>query len=334
MKLEARQLARFLADPGPCRLVLLHGEDSGLVRARAETLIRAVAGRPDDPFLVTTLDRPEHSRLAEEASALSLVGGRRVVRVRDAGEALAPVLSAALDRPGEALIVVEAEALPPRSKLRALAEQRVEAAAIACYPEEGRGLEASLREMLRARAVEVEPEALAWLAENLGADQSATRGEAEKLALYVGAGGTVSLADAQACVGDAASLSLDDALYAATAGDAARADRALARALEEGAASVSIIRAAAAHLARLAQLRAAAPGEGDAVRLARPPIFARRQPAMRTALAVWTPAMLDRARQQAWAAEILCKQTGARDAAICGWLVLGMALMARAARGR
>ena len=53
MKLDARRLAGFLRDPGACRIVLLHGEDVGLIRERAEALTRAVAGGLDDPFRVS-----------------------------------------------------------------------------------------------------------------------------------------------------------------------------------------------------------------------------------------------------------------------------------------
>ena len=50
-----------------------------------------------------------------------------------------------------------------------------------------------------------------------------------------GPGGRVDLEAAMACVGDLAGLSLDDALFAATEGDVATADRALELAMAEGA---------------------------------------------------------------------------------------------------
>ena len=43
-KVDARRIAAVLADPGPARLVLIFGEDGGLVRERGEALSRAVAG--------------------------------------------------------------------------------------------------------------------------------------------------------------------------------------------------------------------------------------------------------------------------------------------------
>ncbi len=55
MKLDARSVPGFLRDPGACRVVLLFGDDAGLIRERAEALVRVVAGTLDDPFRVAEL---------------------------------------------------------------------------------------------------------------------------------------------------------------------------------------------------------------------------------------------------------------------------------------
>src|ERR1700677_2113417 len=52
MKLAPARVDAFLRDPGPCRVVLLYGDDAGMIRERAVTLVRTVAGSLDDPFLV------------------------------------------------------------------------------------------------------------------------------------------------------------------------------------------------------------------------------------------------------------------------------------------
>ena len=87
MKLAPQRVAAFLRDPGPCRVVLLHGEDHGMIRDRAAALVRAVAGSLDDPFLVAELGREDIVRLADEAASLALTGGRRVVRLRETTDA-------------------------------------------------------------------------------------------------------------------------------------------------------------------------------------------------------------------------------------------------------
>ena len=116
MKLDARRIPAFLRDPGPARIVLLHGEDEGLIRQRADALTQAVIGGRDDPFRVAWLAREDHARLAEEASAIAMLGGRRVVRVRDAADALAGPLEQARPAPGDSLVVLRRPARCRRAR--------------------------------------------------------------------------------------------------------------------------------------------------------------------------------------------------------------------------
>lgn len=335
MKLDARRLPEFLRDPGACRVVLMHGEDVGLIRERAGALVRAVAGSLDDPFRVVELDRDQLSTLRDAAMSLSLTGGRCVVRVREAAESAADGVKAILSGPSAALVVLEALSLPPRSKLRALIEGSAEAAAIACYPEEGKSLTDTIRSVLGGLGARVDPDARDWLAGQLGADRALTRQELEKLALYAGAGGTIDLPAAMACVGDLAGLSLDDALFAATEGDVAMTDRALELAIAEGAAPVSILRSALFHLQRLHRARLEAEagmGTQEAARSARPPVFFRRMPAFLRALDTWSSTALARAIASVTEAEAACKRTGAPDLAICRGAILTLGRRAAAAR--
>ena len=335
MRPDARTVERLLRSPGAIRAVLLHGDDAGLVRERGSALVRAVAGSLDDPFLVASLDRDTHDRLEEEATALSLIGGRRVVRVREAGDALAPAVTRLLASPGDSLVILEAPSLPGRSKLRGLLEPRADAAVIPCYPEEGRVLGASVEAMIRVAGVGITADALTLLSSLLGADRMSSRSEVEKLVLYAGDGGTIDADAIEACVADASALSLDDALFAATEGDLAAADRALERALADGAAPVAIIRMLGSHLSRLAAARRSmeetGQGAADAAKSTRPPVFFKRVPAFTRALGRWSLASLARAAAEAQDVELACKRTGAPDLALVRHLV---ARVARAAAAR
>ncbi len=328
MKIDARSVRAFLRDPGAARVVLLHGDDLGLIRERAEALVRAVAGGLDDPFRLAELARDEIGSLPAEAASLSLTGGRRVVRVREAGEAAAGPVQAVLASTAPALVVLEASGLPPRSRLRSAVEAAADGAAIGCYPEEGRALEETIRAALADGAVTAEPEALAWLVGHLGADRAATRREIEKLALYAGPGGRVDLAQATACVGDLAGLSLDDALFAATQGDLATADRALELAMAEGATPVGVLRATLMHLQRLHRARLAMDGgmsAAEAAKASRPPVFYRRVGAFARALGLWPAPALMAGMSALAEAERACKRTGAPDQVIARNAVLALA---------
>jgi DNA polymerase-3 subunit delta len=320
-KLDARRVGTFLADPGPCRAVLLHGDDAGLVRERAEALVLAVAGSRDDPFRVAELTREAAVRggaLAGEAAAQSLTGGRRVVRVRDATDGLAGAVKEALAERGggDSLIVLEAGELTARSKLRVLLEEEPRAAVIGCYRERGAELAASIGRMLKEHGVEAEPSALDWLAGRLGEDRLLMRREVEKIALYAGAGGRVGEEDAVACVAEGAALDLDEALMAATAGRAAEADRALDAAFADGANPVQVVRAALRHVQRL-HLASVSMGQGGpaaAMGALRPPVFFRHRPAFETALRLWPSAALEAAAGALLEAEKRTKTTALKDA--------------------
>lgn len=336
MKLAAQRVAAFLRDPGECRVVLLYGDDHGMIRDRAAGLVRAVTGSLGDPFLVAELDRDGVGRLADEAASLGPMGARRVVWQREATDAAAGPVGAVLNSAAPALVVLEAPGLAARSRLRSLVEAAPDGVAIGCYPEEGRTLADTIRSVLVEFGVAADAEVLAWLSEQLGADRASTRQELEKLVLFVGDGGHVTLEAATACIGDLAGLSLDDALFAATAGDVVLADRALELAMAEGTAPVGLLRAGLMHLQRLHRARLAM-DEGataaDAAKSVRPPVFFRRMPAFTKALALWTSAALIAAMAGFADAERACKRTGAPEQALSRHAVLALARRAARAGG-
>lgn len=338
MRVDARRVDAFLRNPGECRVVLLYGDDAGLIRERAQTLVVAVAGALDDPFRVTEADRDDLARLRDEASSLALTGGRRVVRVREASDAAATsAVQALLASSAPALVVIEGAGLPARSRLRAVLEAAPDGAAIACYPDDARTLGETIRHTLAAASVQIDREALAWLTTQLGADRVSTRGEIEKLALFAGAGGNIDLQVAMTCIGDLAGLSLDDALFAATEGDQATTDRALELAIAEGASAVGVIRATLMHLQRLHRARLAMDNGvslADATKAARPPVFFRRLGPFSRALGLWSTQTLMAALSGLAEAERACKRTGVPDLTICRNAVLVLARRAATARLR
>src|SRR5690606_918412 len=103
--------------------VLIYGPNEGLVRERADILARQVVADLKDPFNVAILTAAEvaadPARLVDEAAAMSLMGGRRVVRLDGANDAVAAPLQMLLeDIRGDSLVVLAAGDLPPRSALR------------------------------------------------------------------------------------------------------------------------------------------------------------------------------------------------------------------------
>jgi DNA polymerase-3 subunit delta len=337
MKIDARRIEQVIANPGEFRAVLLFGEDEGLIREYAATLVRSVAGSINDPFRVTELERDTWSALRSEMAAMSLTGGRRVVRIRDATDAAAAFVQAALDVGGDTVLVLEGFGLTNKSKLKTLLEKSNVAGVFACYPMDKRALSQLAREVLGAYRVTIEPDALEWLVDHLGVDRGVSRSELEKLALYAGGSGAVDVEAIRHCIGDLSGLSLEDAAFAAISGDVAEADRALELAMAEGASPVGIIRVLAGQVQRMGRVfaqRADGLSLDEAIRSLRPPIFFRREPGFRRALQLWDVASIRAAMERMWSAELECKKTGSRGEIVCRNAVLLVAQRAAVIRRR
>lgn len=325
---------RFVARPDPAAVaVLVFGPDEGLVRERATTLAKTVVEAADDPFRIADMTgdalEKDPARLSDEANALSLIGGRRVVRVRGAGDGLAKIFGDFLEAGrSEALVVVESGNLSKTSRLRSLFEKSDNAAAIACYADDADSLETLIDRTMAAEKIALSAEAREFLLSHLGNDRIVTRSELGKLVLYVGAGGRAELDDVVAAVGDSAALSLDDVAYAVGGGEVPEVVRTLDRAFAEDISPVPILRAVARHFQRLhATAGHLAGGQSldQAMRRLRPPPYFKLAERFRAQARRWPEAWLGVAVERLLEAEIQCKSTGLPDRAICARTLIEIA---------
>jgi DNA polymerase-3 subunit delta len=296
---------RFLAKPDPAiRVILIYGDDDGLVAERVANFVRAVTGKSDDPFAVVRLESSEvaddPARLADEAHAVPLFGGGggRVIIVRLAGPrpiitAVEAILAAP---PVDSWVVIAAGEQRKTSALRKLCESHKGAAAIACYADSARDLDRIIDEETRAAALMITPEARAALRELLGADRMVSRAEVTKLCLYAAGEAAISLDHIRAVIGDAAAFATEEVANAAAAGDAAALDRAYRRLLAAGTSASSIVGAVVRHFNSLQKARAAVEAGASTESVAqRAGFFYARRDAFVRALDGWKPAAIDAA---------------------------------------
>lgn len=298
MKLERRQIDEFLKNPGEkTAAVLVFGPDEGLVRERVNALVKAAAGSGDDPFRVVELEaeaiRGDPARLMDEAGAISMLGGRRAVRINGVGDGMAKTVEDFLDSHRDSrntLVIFEAGELPARAALRKLFEGAPHAAAIACYHDSGGDLKAVIQAQLSAAGKGASQAALAYLEQSLGGDRGATRSEIEKLILYVGEQRQIELEDAIASVGHSAGVEQDDLNHAIAEGDAKAIERQLDLNLAETA-PIMILRGLARHFLKLhgavGRLESGASMQ-DAMMTLNSPMFWRDRPRLEKQCRRWS----------------------------------------------
>jgi DNA polymerase-3 subunit delta len=336
--IKAADVDRFIARPYPdWPVVLVFGPDSGLVRERVETLVRASVDDPDDPFSFVRIEGEELSanpaRLVEEAHTVPLFGGRRAVLVRAGSRNIAAAVENVVARPSnECRIIIEAGDLRRNAPLRVLCEKAKTAAALPCYVDNDAALGRLIDEELRGASLAIAPDARTALQSLLGADRLASRNEIRKLTLYAAGTGRVEFTDVMAVVSDASGLALDGVIDAAFAGRTADMDGEFAKARAGGSSPAAILSAAIRQVASLHRMRIAIDGGDSAEAVmtrAAPPVHFTRKTLVGDALRNWTAPRLVRAMQQLAEASLDARRHGPLAEAIAQRTLLALAVNAR-----
>lgn len=305
--LKAHEVERFLRRPDlSAGIFVVYGQDPGLVREIAGQLVEHYS---DGGMGLTTLEGSEldsdPGQLLVEAKTGSLFAEKRVIRVRNAGKALAAPLAELAADPGDAIVVVEAGNLAPKDALRALAESSKNARALPCYADSGETLQRLIADTFNKAGIAAEPEVAQTLRNILGNDRDITRRELEKLVLYAANTKVLTREDVLTLCADNASLAIDDISDAIGTGRAAELETALSRALASAVDPQRILFAVASHFAALRRWRAVV-DSGVSVRDvldgARPkPHFSRRA-SLEQQLRLWNDVSLAAATERVQAA--------------------------------
>jgi DNA polymerase III subunit delta len=258
--LKAHEVERFVTRPDLTEgVILCYGPDAGLVRESAYKLSRRFAGDDIDGMNLIVLEGSEleadPARLALEARTTSLFGDRRVIRVRNVGKAVVMPLTAVIEDPAGAMIVLEAGNLPPKDALRALVEGAKWGRALPCYADSEETLGRVLSDTFSKAGIRVDTDTLATLRDLLGNDREVTRRELDKLLLFADESKVLTEADVLALCADNAALVLDEIVDATGGGNAAALDAALARALANAVNPQQILAASINHFSTLRRWR-------------------------------------------------------------------------------
>lgn len=341
MKLTWKQIDPFLKKPDPkARVVLIYGPDDGLMRERSQIIAKTVVEDLDDPFNVVTLStellNEDPARLSDEANAMSMMGGARLIRIESGADKLTPTIKSYLENPSaENLVIIEAGELGTRSSLRQACEKAKNAAALPCYVEDERGMANLVREMLSQAGYRIDADALHYFTANIMGDRARARGEINKLITYMGDAKEngqllVNLQDVQASCGDTGTASLDDLIYSVAGSNAKTAMAAYDRLVGEGIPEIVILRTLQNHFRRLHYTNAMM-GEGksldQAVKSLQPPIFFKLEQPFKSQLSKWKGPKLDKVLQKLAELEAQTKTTGAPVHTLCAQAILSLSVM-------
>ncbi len=310
--LKASQVDGFVRRPDPkMRAILVYGPDRGAVSERSRNIVKTIAGTLDDPFTIARIDETdlgEHAGLLEdEARAIPMMGGPRVVWITGAATHSAAAVGRYLEEPVDnAVVIAEAGPLQTSAKLRQTFERSKIACALPCFADSVRSLGQVIDETVSEFGHRIAPEAKHRLTSLLGADRRLTRTELEKLCTYCHGRETIETMDVDAICGDASALDLDGLVDGTFEGEVDRLDLAFARLIGAGTATQQMIAVLYTHIGKLRSLKLKVDSGDDpksAVSALRPPVHFSRKDSMIRQVRLWSVEDLNRAAQATAAAE-------------------------------
>lgn len=312
------QIDKYLKKPEPqIKGFVVYGTNDGLVNEYVKKLVQTVSADLYDPFGVVYLNgadvNAEISTLFAEYSSQSLMGGRRVIIVKDADNNLTKHLKAMFDESKtDTLVVISSTSLNKKSSLVALAEERDDMGLIACYEDRDEDIFSTARAMFIENGLTINNEALQLLCSRLSNDRKTNLGEIEKLITYMGDKKNVSTEDVQNCISDQSSSSSDDVCYFAASGQSEKALKSFRKLVNEGTEPISIVRSISYHFNKLLTAKGfTEKGESiDKVMYKLTPrVIFFRESSFKRQVSIWTKERLFSVLELLYKAERDCKTT-------------------------
>ena len=171
------QIDKYLKKPEPqIKAFVVYGSNDGLVNEYVKKLVQTVSKDLYDPFSVVYLNgsdvNAEVSTLFAEYSSQSLMGGRRVIVIKDADNNLTKHLKTMFDdSKTDTLVVISSTSLTKKSSLVSLAEERDDMGLIACYEDRDEDIFNTARSMFIENGLTINSEALQLLCARLSNDR-------------------------------------------------------------------------------------------------------------------------------------------------------------------
>ena len=234
--------------------VLIYGPDAGLVDELCDKAIDKLEIDKDNLLAIDANElREKQDMLFAESCSPSMFGGRKAVIISGAGDNDTKILTDLVTSSSLCATVIVMAGDLRMGSLRKLFEDGKDIAAVACYTDDSKTLEALIHKELSAEAgiKQVTPDAMSYMLSHLGGDRGITRSFLQKIAIYVSDKQVVDLEDVEKCLPDTSASSADDYMYSLTAGHLNQTMAALDRLLYAGADANMLVRMLYIHFTRL-----------------------------------------------------------------------------------
>ena len=285
--------------PHNIRGVVIYGSNEGMISTLAQQFIKAISSDVYDAFHVSYLDMSDITAdvgaLYAEFNAQSLMGGRRVVVIKEATNLLTKVLKELFSSsPSDTLLIATSTSLKTKDSLAVLAKDDDCLYGIGCYDDRDEDITAFASKFISKNGFSIDNSSFQLLCSRLSNDRKISANELDKLITYMG------------------SSSQEDLCYFVALGQTEKAIASYNRLIFEGEQPVALIRSISYHFMKLLDCAVKMEkGEtADKVVFAlRPPLMFFRKNAFISQLKVWNRNRIMNALSLLYQTERECKTT-------------------------
>ena len=234
--------------------VLIYGPDAGLVDEFCDKALEKLEIEKDNLLALDANElRDKQDALFAESCSPSMFGGRKAVIISGAGDSDTKIISELVTSSSLCATIIVTGGDLRTGSLRKLFEDGNNIAALACYTDDAKTLEALIHKELSAQAGirQVTPDAMSYMLSHMGGDRGITRSFLQKIAIYVSDKHVVELEDVEKCLPDTSATSADDYMYSLTAGHISQTMTALDRLIYGGADANMLVRMLYNHFTKL-----------------------------------------------------------------------------------
>jgi DNA polymerase-3 subunit delta len=298
-------IGRSVDDPDPkVRFYLFHGADEAQSSALGDRL--AAALKASKQSVASGVLRGDPALLADEAGAIDMFGGSKVIVIQPAGEEILPAVEALLEAAAaESPVVAIAGKLGKTSGLLKVAESHPLALAHVSYELDARDAERLVVELARTEGLRVQPDVAASIASASANDRRMISQELAKYALYLDASPNAPKdlgSEALDAVGADLGGDFMGIADLALGGDVRRLSDALSRIDASGKETIPVVRSLQRRLLMLAPIRARV-DSGERIQSVMTSLgkslFWKDKPMVERMLALWDSAGLARVSERA-----------------------------------
>lgn len=318
MNIKPEQVDGLLKSlPSNIRGVVIYGSNEGMIATLSQQFIRAVSLDIYDAFHVSYLDMAVVSgdigALYAEFNAQSLMGGRRVVVIKDATNVLTKPLKELLSSSSsDSLLVITSSSLKTKDSLAVMAKDESDFYGIGCYDDRDEDIVAFASKFMSQNGFKIDNTTFQLLCSRLSNDRKISANELDKLITYMGENKTISIDDVLKVISDTSASSQEDLCYYVALGQTEKAIASFNKLIFEGENPVSLIRTLSYHFMKLLDCAVKIESGETADKVVfglRPPLMFFRKNAFLSQLRLWNRNRIMNALSLLYQTERECKTT-------------------------